>query len=337
MTGRIHSRLPAGLAARIGVLAPDWVRAMFLGQPMARRVRFAAEGQTPKRGQLPVEALTADPQDIKPKRPRRTVDALVPQSLFLARRISAPRTGKARLEQMAALDLRQRTPFGPEDVHWLLDRPSQAGNSTEARQWVVKRSDVQDWARRLKTRGLRLRRVYVEGADTAVPIADFSGTLAPRAGRVRLLNGALALVTVGALAAGWLMPGWVAMDQTAALQRDLSTLRAEAVRLREEVEALRARDGERAAFLNSVLRRPLLVDTLRELTVALPDDVWVETLVFGPERAVITGEAGGSAADTVLGLGKRAALGNPRLSGPVSRTAANAERFEITVDLGAGS
>lgn len=329
MTRRSPSRMGAALAARFSVLAPDWLCAMFLGHPMARKMRVS-EGVMTRRS-IPADLLTKSVASDRKPRKVRVIDMHVPAEQFLQRQIAAPGTARSKLETLAELDLRQRTPFAPGDVFSQLGTPKLEDGMLKVPQWVVKRSDVTDWQRNLAAHGLRMRRLYVDGQPR--PIADFSSAIAPAGRKLRWLNCLLGGAALATTLAGWLYPGWVAQDQSRILQRDLVALRAEALTLRQEVETLRSQDSERAAFLDTLLRRATLIDTLRDLTVALPDAVWIETVTYSPKRTTISGQIDGSAADLVLALGKRPVFRNPRLSGPVSKTPANGERFEITIDL----
>lgn len=337
MANRAPSQVGAWVSVRLRALVPGWASAMFLGVPLAQRLRFedGAERLRRRVGGLvaPTSFLTTDAAPRKDRR-MRTVDAHVPAEMFLQRRITAPPGARGRLATVAELDLRQRTPFRPDEIFALLGPAEVEDGTVAATQWVAKRADVALWRTRLAAQGLRLRRVYVAGVRLPGPIADFTAEIAGAGRHVRRLNGLLAATAAAAAVVGALYPAWNAAQQTAALDGQLSELRDQAIALRREVETLRAQEVERAAFLDLLFRRPLLVETLRELTVALPDDVWLANLEFRPERAVIVGEAQGSAADTVLLLSQRPQFGNPRISGTVARTASNAERFEITVDLG---
>jgi Tfp pilus assembly protein PilN len=78
--------------------------------------------------------------------------------------------------------------------------------------------------------------------------------------------------------------------------------------------------------------RPRLSQTLRDLTVALPDTVWLSELGFSQTGAVLSGETADSAADLVIALAALREFENPRLSGSVSRTPAGREQFELVID-----
>lgn len=340
MAKRAPSHIGSWLSVRFRALFPNWAAAMFLGVPMARRLRFdpaADKLRSGPRGLIaPSAFLTGQDRSAKPKRRMRNVDAHIPADLFLKRTITAPPGARGKIRTLAELDLRQGTPFKPDEVHFQLDRPDHSGDKIQVVQWVAKRDDIAQWRAGLAVQGLRLRKIFVADSGLSEPIADLTSEFARGARRLRFLNALLVLVSVGACTFALLYPAWVALHQTARLGQSLTDLRAEAVSLRAEVEAMRAQEVERAAFLDLLLHRPLLVETLRELTVALPDDVWIATVDFRPERVIVTGETSGSAAETVLSLSKRRQFADPRISGPVARTASNAERFEVTLGLGLG-
>lgn len=334
MSSQSATGMGTWVAARFSALVPGVVRSLFTGYPLARAVRFVPPDQVKGRRTLPVDYLTQDATQTPKINRAKRIDVLAPPELFLRRTLRAPKTARKNLDAMASLDLRQRTPFDPAEVFWQLDAVTQQDDMLEVTQWVIKRAEVAQWRARLSQQGYRVRQIYVQGAQTAAPIADFSGDLVPWRRGITVLNTLLLCSAVAIALAAWIYPGWIAERQTRDLASQQQALAVQAVDLRREVEALRALDSERTAFLDTILRRPLLVDTLRELTVALPDPVWISSVVYTPQRVVMNGETSGSAAEIVLALGSRRMLGNPRLSGPVQRTATGAERFEISLDLG---
>ncbi|KNG93790.1 hypothetical protein ATO11_11490 [Pseudaestuariivita atlantica] len=295
-------------------------------------MRVVPDGK-PRRRTIPKALLTGEGPQVRGRRMHRVIDLVVPPDLVLKRTVTAPATARGKLEELALLDLRRRTPFGPEDVHWTLDPPHVAGDTLTATQWVAKRADVAAWRERLEEAGYRLRKLVVEGASGSRTIADFTRQIAPGAQRVIGLNLALALIAAGAATFGWLYPAWEAQRQATRIETEIARLRSDTLDLRKDVQALRAQDAERSAFWDAITDRPILVDTLRAVTDALPDEAWIDTLTYQPDRAVLTGETGGTAADLVLRLNARDRFDNTRLSGAVSRTSEGAERFQISLDL----
>lgn len=332
MIRRSPSRIGAALAAWLSELIPDWLCALFWASPMARSVH--AVSADPKEAEIHLAALSDGEAPGPGTQMIGNIDLHVPADHFFERVVSAPKSARSKLHALAELDLRHRTPFNPAEVHTQLGVSTTNGEQVQVQQWVVKRSDVSEWRRNLANRGMRLRRLYVEGQSR--PIADFSADIATGGHALRWINSLLVAGIVTCVLTGWMYPGWIAHEQSKALEAELVVLRAKALALRRDVDALRARDSERAVFLDTLFRRASLVDTLRELTVALPDEIWVEAITYSPERTTINGQIQGSAADLVLALGQRPAFINPRLSGRVSKTPADAERFEITIDLDGG-
>lgn len=334
MIRRALDNVKAKLTEWVAGLAPEWAGAMFWGQPMAVTVRFRASHPDQTDNTLPIDALS---QEISRKGhwgDNAVVDILVPADFFFERSLTLPLSARGKLEEMALLDLRSRTPFELGSIHWQLGKPTIRDNAISVSQWIVRREDVETWRANLKKNGYRVLKLFVDDENAPIPVADFSDEILPGRKTFRRLNAILVSVAVLALVTAWLYPGWSARNETRYLQQELETLRTEALLQRRKVEDIQKTEAQKAAFIDAVLLRPLLLDTIRELTVSLKDDVWVSALTFNASHVVLTGEAGKSAAETVLSLGKRSGFGDPRLSGPVSRTARGTEQFEITLDLG---
>lgn len=334
MIRRTFGDVKAKLIDCASSLIPEWVGAMFCGQPMAVPVSFCTPHLNQSDNAISIDALSGKIAKNGADSDTLTIDILVPIESFFERRLVLPLSARSKIEEMALLDLRSRTPFDLSTIYWQLGRPIIRDGAVNVSQWIVRREDVSNWKLNLKKNGFRVRKLYVDTETAPTAIVDFSDELLPGRQSFRTLNAALVSVTALALLAAWLYPGWLARSEAHALQTELEALQSEALLERRKVEDIRNAEAQKAAFVDAVLLRPLLLDTVRELTVSLEDDVWVSTLTFNTSHVVVVGEAGRSAAETVLSLGKRSGFGNPRLSGPVSRTARGAERFEITLDLG---
>lgn len=336
MTGKTPSQVFQWFSDQLAGVFPDWVKAMFFGAPMATEVRFSNDVKTivRRKGQLiaPENLLQIDGPETPPV-PSRIVDALIPDTFLLKRKVEAPATAGKKLKKLVALDMVRRTPFRPDTVYWAISKPQKSGNTLHVEQWIIKRSDIARLQQRAAKAGLHIRKVFVEGAPIQHPIADLSASVTPNARRWRVLNSTLAIGAVGLAAMVWLYPAWQASVENTRLNETIAQNRTQALAIRQEVEDLRTHEMERAAFLDIVYQGPRLSHVLRDITVALPDSVWVSDMNFSPERVVISGEVSGSAAQLVLALAQRNEFHNPRLSGPVSRANNGAERFELALDL----
>lgn len=311
---------------------------MFFGDPMVIEARFSNTTEKVKyqNGKLvaPYSLLQSDMFGITPKR-IKIVDVFIPENLFLKRIIDAPASTRKNLNALVELDMVRRTPFRPDTVYWTISKPNKSGNALRVEQWVIKKIDVEQLQKRLEHAGLRIRKVFIDGVTTQRAIADISANATPNARRWRLVNGTLAAGSIGLAALIGFYPAWQASIERARLDESVTQTRTRALALRQEVETLRSKEMERAAFLDMIYQRPHLSNVLRDVTVAMPDEVWISDLNFSPAHLIVTGEVSGSAAQLVLALAQHNEFSNPSLSGPIARSSNGAERFELTLDLAA--
>ncbi len=305
-------------------LTPQWFKTVFLGMPTAKQLRFDGKQSAHT---LPRNILVNGELGDKPKH-MLTVDAVLPTDLLLRRKIDIPPAARSSRLMVARLDLQRRTPFNLSDIHWALDA-DQPGTDNQVTQWVAKRADIANFRAILRSHGYNVRRFVIEGQTKQTTIADFSVDIAPRARLWRQLNAALCVLAIGLGGAIWLKPAWNAEIKTRSTNSSVNALRAQALDLRTEIEALKQIDNERTTFLNAVSRHPRLVDALRQLTVTLPDTVWVSDLIFTAPQITVNGQTSASAAELVLQLTQSNLPYIPALTGPISRTNDGREQFGL--------
>lgn len=322
------------MRAEFSSVIPDWVKTIFLAHPAAQKSEFSTETSAPQYGSntvtLPASWLTADP-DPQDVRRVRNVDIVLPQSLTLHRKIVLPANSIGKLDKVIALDTVQKTPFKPADIYSLFLAGETSAGKVAVDQWIVRRDLITTLRDRFEKAGLRIRRIDVEG-NTGKPLADFSSAIAPRASIWRWFNFGMVFVTLALLASLWAQPAWKDYSSLAQKTEELKDLKQDALALRTDVEALKETAAEKAEFLDRVVHRPLFLETLRAVTVALPDEVWITDLLFQRDKIVLRGSSRASAAQLVLDLTQTPEFGNPRLTGPVSQTSDGQERFDITLD-----
>lgn len=323
MASNILFRFGEFVATGLRELAPQWVRSMFFAEPHARLLKFDT-GSAATALQAPVSVLTTQGNATR----TRLVDVVLPTERILERTIPIPPTPIAKHYAIAELDLLRRTPFTNEQAYWALGKAANA-KSTNLRQWVAKKADIAQFRSTLSSNGFVVRRFLVNDDDGVVTLVDFSTDIAPNAGLWRKLNLALIVGIAGALMSLWLQPAWQARTETALETGTINALREEALTLRSEIDVLDQIDNERTAFVNTVMRRARVVDALRQLTVELPDSVWISDLLFTADQITLNGETSQSAADLVLQLTEGNLGYVPALAGPVSRTVDGKERFGV--------
>lgn len=303
---------------------PRWVRRLFLADIASTLVHVV---ETPSdRTDLPMAVLSVKGSSGK----TIIADCVLPKSVLLERTISVPPARTSQQAKIAELDMLRRTPFTPQDVFCAIGKLPGNGPG-QLKQWIAKKPDILGFRSNLKTHGLIVRRFLVEDETHQVVIADFSAQIAPNQNRIRQWNGVFASIAVTAATAIWLLPAFQTRAEIIAGTESVDALRSHALALRAEIVALEDADAARLAFVENILRRPRVVDTLRQVTVALPDEVWVFEMTITKDRVTTSGETSQSAADLILALTNDNVGYTPALTGPVSRTAEGKERFILTL------
>ncbi|MGB3316137.1 MAG: PilN domain-containing protein, partial [Albidovulum sp.] len=261
------------------------------------------------------------------------VNLYLPPSFFLCRKIAVPPAGTRHLGKIAELDLARRTPFRQDEVYWALSSNLLAGSDATAIQWIARKSDVELMRTRLAGQKLGLRKVFASDDDRPVPIADFSAQISRGAVIWRRANALLSAAIVAAGIAMVALPAIQQAQQARELTVQLDELRAETGTLRRDVEDQRAADMQRGTLLDAVIDRNRLSHVLRELTVSVPDTVWVSELAFQADRLLVSAEIDGSAAELVIALASDRKFIDPRLTGRVETIQNGDERFQLSLGL----
>lgn len=319
-------------------LTPGFIKVAFFGGSSARSARFAPGIAEVKRRrgciEIPETLLGPTPPVIpKLKRPQR-VDVVLPEQRVLKRQISAPKKARGKLADLARLDLKRNTPIPEDAASWALGGLKTEGQNLNATQYVAKKADMGVLRRSLSEVGLEVRRFVVSTPEgKLLPLAGDTSSASGGRGW-RRLNAALAFGVVCASTFVWLQPAIIAQARIAEQETKLRDLRRETVALRRELDAARAQFSEDERLKAALRLRPRLVESLRNVTVSLPDEAWLADMTFSPEAMTLSGETSGAASDLVLGLSENRQFGNPRLSGPTTRTNTGRERFEIAAKPG---
>lgn len=315
----------------MNALVPDWLRAVCLGVPMAKVLHFVEEGMEADRLSFAAAALKGE-QCLPRAKQQKIVDVVLPEDFFLKRTVTMPRKARGRMQAVAQLDLLQKTPFRDHEIMWISAAVTPAGNQIHVQQIIALNSDIAAWRAVLAAANYPLRRIYTDVDGQRLCIADFTGQLAPRAG---LLRGGNALAT-GAICAFlgsiWILPGYRAHQQAQSYAVENARLQTQLLDLRREVDTALSARAQDADFVKRLLHAPRLSDTLLAVTEALPDDVWIDRLIFEPDGVRFFGETDGSAVDLAIALAADGRLPNLFLSGEVFQTDAGAEEFWMVHD-----
>ena len=327
-----HFQASPGLIRRI----LQFCRAVFFAEPLARPAFFVDEIDAPTVTARGVELPTAILSGSFEQPTTKTVgcvDLFLPEESVLKRPIQLPFAAKRRLDEVIKLDLIRSTPFSLGEIYTTRSEPIVDSCELTVEQWIVKAATIDAVVDRLGAIGLTVKQVNLDHPLAKVPFVDFTRRLAPNQRRWQLTNIALFAGTLLMLLYVWLAPSLETSNRLVSIQTENADLLARAVTERQALEVLESEAGEQRALQAFLLDRRRLMEALSDLTEAMPDSVWVSDLTFTPERLVLAGNTSGSAASVVLLLSEITVFADPRISGPVTRTATGEERFELTIDL----
>lgn len=321
----------------LSALLPRWIAVAFFGSVNSRPLVFRHDinALKTKRGTIeaPLWVFDNSPPVLPAGKHKVVADVMLPQDRCMKRHIEVPAKAASKLHSMAELDLKRNTPFGDGELLSVLENIRKSGSQIVADQWVAKRAELEHVKRQLKTAGVTMARVRIEGVQGI--LRDYSTSSSSGARSWISLNALLLAGTITATGYLTLYPAWVAQNEVTASEASLVKLRRDTVALRQEVDAMRDDRARLDELQTSLMSGARLVEVIRELTVSLPDESWLANLTFGPKAVTVGGETSGAAVDLILALSKSNFFSNPRQSGPTTRTGSGGERFEIAISLGA--
>ncbi|MDA8747766.1 PilN domain-containing protein [Litoreibacter sp.] len=226
----------------------------------------------------------------------------------------------------------QKTPFKPGEIYSTNQIQANEGPGSNVTQWIARRDHVDAIRSRLAGLGFHVRRVNVANIATA-PLADFSAEIAPNNKIWRRINGLLLVGIIATISAWQLIPSWNAFQMLKQQETGNAALSNQAVALRQQFDGMQDSASMRSDFITRVTSSQTISSLLRDLTVILPDTVWLTDISIQTGRVIIRGSISGSAAELVLSLTRDGQFIAPRLTGPVSQTADGRERFDMTLDF----
>lgn len=272
--------------------------------------------------------------------PRRlSLDVILPPSEALIRKHELPIGSRHRIRQILSLDLSRDTPLDPQDVVWKERIKGRKGEKILVDQFIIKRSLIDGLTSVLSANHILLGRVMVHGKSDEDPVVVFEDKAmrSKATGLWPKLNYALLVVLVICLTVPLLLPYLRDVDRLELLAEERTILTGKLVELRSEVNEKKEALNTADTIASAMQDRRHRIDILRELTVRLPDEAWLNDLEISDDLLRFSGFTKGSAAELVISLASSPHFINPRLTGPVSiAPGTGAERYEISIDLKRG-
>ena len=330
--------------AELRDLIPAPVRALWTGIPAPLHLHFDPERTSPEQhgreihipcpAPFRAEALDAA-ADLLAVRSGRAVEAHLPVSACLERQVALPGRARWNARQILELDLARATPLDRNQVLWQyhLER---GPNGASAHQYVVKTSDIEALDTALARYGLMLGRVWIaarQGAGLS-PLVDRQRAIARPWRWWRRIEFAAVLVALLALAYMVGAPHLARQAELAALKPRIDALATEAQALRKELSAREAAAETAAGFARALAEHPKLGAQLHDLTQALSDETWLQSVDTTPQGLRIAGLTSRDAAQLIERLATVPTLGDPQLEGSVALDArSGGQRFQISTRL----
>lgn len=256
----------------------------------------------------------------------------VPAGQVLTRSVSFPVQVRENLGQVMRYEIDRISPFQAERVCFDYrqgDGPARS-DKIAVELALCRRDRVQDWLDRLREAGAPVDRITWEGAwpkANLLPAEERPQRRGSAFGATRILLMLVLLLAAAAL----VTPLWQQQQVLDELDADLRRIKPQAEEVAEVRSALeRAREGS-VAVLQRKLAQPRMIDLLRELTLRLPDDTWVQNLDVGSDGEVqVRGES--AQATALIGLLEKApGISGVAFSSPVVQVATTGfDRFHIS-------
>ncbi|MBY5934932.1 hypothetical protein KUV51_18155 [Tateyamaria omphalii] len=331
MTTREPSRFLRWYLSSMASFVPEWIRAACMGRPMARTCHFVDGKSSDHRHTLPASLLVGGKKPSAASS-RNAIDAVVPERLFLTRRVSLPRKAAARMLQIGTLDIAQKTPLQADEITWAVGPVLREKDHVQMTQVIALNSDLVAWRERMDAANRPLRRVYARVCGRDVLIADFEKATSPYARLWPVFNLAGATIAFACALYLWALPGLQAADRVARLTSETDRLQAQALELRRQVESQKTDEERQQRILSAVSDAPLLFDAVVAATTALPDSVWVSQYIFDPSGVRMFAEVNGSAVDLLYALAEQPLLPNAIMQGDIQATISGTEEFWLLHD-----
>jgi general secretion pathway protein L len=336
--GELAALLPASWRALFGGGA-QWYLLQRVDDRWELRRAGAPEvrAQWPRGSEAAIEqaALAAAISDVERQDLRLAL--MLPATAVLRRRLLLPRAAADNLAQVGAFEMDRQTPFRVEQVYYAVlerDTPAPAGRFF-AELVAVPRDTLDPLLGELEGAGIQVDAVDVaEGAGRLGVNLLPPGRVPHRSDPRRRLNLALAGVVVLLLVlalAQWLDNRTQAL---ATMQAQVQAMQVEAQQVAALRQQLQDNAGAASFLVQRKQNRVTMLDLLRDLTVRLPPNAWLERLSIDPSGQVGFQGQAPQAAALIDALKDSKVVRDPNFQGSIQPDPATGkERFYMVAQL----
>jgi general secretion pathway protein L len=259
----------------------------------------------------------------------RAVELRLPAAVALSKTVTLPAVAEENLRGVLAFEMDRETPFRAEDVRFAARVTGRADRQIRVTLTVVPRPPAARALEAAARRGLVVARLTVEAADgTVVDLTDPAERPAARR-TSRLLPALVGVLALAVAVVPPLMSLWRAeqLDARIAALQERAGL---ALRLRAELDR---RSGAASSLDVRKARTTLALAVLAELSVRLPDGVWLDQVRLSGAELRLSGYAP-AAAELIAVLDDSPLLSAVRFeTGVVQDPVHRRERFQIAATV----
>lgn len=262
------------------------------------------------------------------------VTLIIPAGRILRRALSLPAASPRDLREMARLELERQTPFFEDQVYFCYHI---RGRSKDANRYmgelvVCRREDVDPMLAQLDRLGLDPASVSERGRGVEYPLLPRRAHLRPTLFRQKR-TGVLAALAGCLLIAVLYLPVILQGITIARSEDRLAKLKSQAeqvVKLRGELRLLQERQQ---ALDTSGIGEVTAIGVLAELSNRMPDNAWVNRLVYQDGEVNLQGQSD-AAADIIPILEQSPLFEAVQLRSPITRSdATRRDVFQITAKV----
>jgi len=265
------------------------------------------------------------------RRARRPILAVIDPELTLRRRVELPKAVGAKADAAIGLQLRQSLPGQGQGLVWRSALMSRGVEKSEYGIYLVKQSLIDDILSELRSVGGKVEAITI-GAPGLQPVWQ----LFPKVGQTARNWMAFTAFSVAAIALGSVILGERSRMSLSALVDARAARVAEfeerLVAKREDADKGSQRAQEVLLSLDLFAAQARRLGLLTELTVALPDTVWISELSISGDRLVLSGFVAGDVTDVISIVQGLSWASEVQLNGAISFDSYSGQnRFELGV------
>lgn len=334
--GELSALLPSGLRRVLGRRRPRLLLTLEERELVLARV---ADDSMEPLGRYPLsEHEGVVPRAITAGEPGQEVVLCLPPEQVLVKIVALPLAAEENLAEVLTFEMDRQTPFSAAQVYY--DFRVTARNREKHSLEVELSLTLREWLDRilaeLESLGLQPDRATF-GCDQSGHF--HSANLLPAAHRPtrsrarRFINGALAVLALGLLAAVLGLPRWHQKQTLENLERQLDTasrLAESSQRLQTRVEDLLKQERFVAEKKRSA---PMALEVINEVTRVLPDDTWLNQLELRGGELQLWGNSSASAA-LIPTVESSALLQDAQFRSPITRDIlSDSDRFHLSARI----